>query len=164
MAVTPGNIAASACRDAFSAVRQASSSLIASSRSRRRIWSCTLVEIDVAWITPLGGNNLLLPVCFVDAPQNSLVRIFLGCGRTRRGRAFLGAGGFLLPCGSLPFNALIAKVSSGSAQVRQVQMEQLRHADERINRRYGKSAPTVREQARRTHTDITELAMGTGVN
>jgi integrase len=62
------------------------------------------------------------------------------------------------------FNALIAKVGSGSAQVRQVQMELLRHGDERINRRYGKSAPTVREQARRAHTDITELAMGTGVN
>ncbi len=62
------------------------------------------------------------------------------------------------------YNALIAKVGSGSAQVRQVQMELLRHADERINRRYGKSAPTVREQARRAHTDVTELAMGVGVN
>lgn len=61
------------------------------------------------------------------------------------------------------YNALIAKVGSGSAEVKKVQMELLRHGSQRTNDRYGKSAPPIREQARMAHTGVAELAMG-GVN
>ncbi len=58
------------------------------------------------------------------------------------------------------YNALIVKVGNE----KQVQMELLRHSDSRINDRYGKSAQPLREQARAAHTDVTELAVGRGVN
>ncbi len=58
------------------------------------------------------------------------------------------------------YNALVAKVGFDAAQVKQVQMDLLRHTSQRTNDRYGKSAQPVREQARRMHTDVAELAMG----
>lgn len=58
------------------------------------------------------------------------------------------------------YNALIVKVGNE----KQVQMELLRHSNPRINDRYGRSAQPLRDQARIAHADVTELAVGRGIN
>jgi hypothetical protein len=47
--------------------------------------------------------------------------------------------------------------------VKEVQMQLMRHTDERVNDRYGKSAAPIPERARRAQANVTELVMG-GVN
>jgi integrase len=62
------------------------------------------------------------------------------------------------------YNALITQVGADDPKrVKEVQMQLMRHTDERINDRYGKSAAPLRERARQAQADVTELVMG-GVN
>ncbi len=58
------------------------------------------------------------------------------------------------------YKALMVKVGSAKA----VQQELMRHGDPRMTEHYGRSAQPVLEQARITHTCVTELAIGNGIN
>jgi integrase len=59
------------------------------------------------------------------------------------------------------YNALITQVGSDDPKrVKEVQMQLMRHTDERVNDRYGKSAAPLRERARQAHAKVTELVMG----
>jgi hypothetical protein len=56
---------------------------------------------------------------------------------------------------------LIKPVDSGDfEQVKKAQMTLLRQSDERVNDRYGKSTPPLRQRARQAHANVAELAMG----
>jgi integrase len=59
------------------------------------------------------------------------------------------------------YNALIAQVGTDDAKkVKEVQMQLLRHGDERTNDRYGNSAPPLRQRARQAHMNVSDFAMG----
>lgn len=58
------------------------------------------------------------------------------------------------------YNALLAVGTEDTQNVKEVQMQLLRHGDARTNDRYGKSAPPLRQRARQAHIDVTDLAMG----
>lgn len=59
------------------------------------------------------------------------------------------------------YNALIAQVGTDDPnKVKEVQVELLRHGDERTNDRYGKSAPPLRQRARQAHINVSDLVMG----
>ena len=63
------------------------------------------------------------------------------------------------------YNALIAQVGSDNPKnVKEVQMQLLRHGHERTNDRYGKSAPPLRQRARQAHINVSDLAMGEAVS
>lgn len=59
------------------------------------------------------------------------------------------------------YNALIAQVGTDDPRkVKEVQVQLLRHGDERSNDRYGKSAPPLRQRARQAHINVSDLVMG----
>ena len=59
------------------------------------------------------------------------------------------------------YNALIAQVGGRPpAKVKKVQMQLMRHGDERTNDRYGKSSPPIRQRARQAHINVSDLVMG----
>jgi integrase len=59
------------------------------------------------------------------------------------------------------YNALIAQVGTDDPKkVKEVQVQLLRHGDERPNDRYGKSAPPLRQRARQAHINVSDLVMG----
>lgn len=63
------------------------------------------------------------------------------------------------------YNALIAQVGTDDPnELKGVQMQLLRHGDERTNDRYGKSAPPVCERARQAHINVSDLVAGEPVN
>jgi len=56
---------------------------------------------------------------------------------------------------------LISQVGTDDPKkVKEVEMQLLRHGDERTNDRYGKSAPPLRQRARQVHINVSDLVMG----
>lgn len=63
------------------------------------------------------------------------------------------------------YNALIAQVGTDDPKkVKEVQVQLLRHGDERTNDRCGKSTLPLRQRARQAHINVSDLAMGEGIS